>query len=135
VPAAEGGSPRDHAVGVDPIDRAGVRDGGAPVDLLGVDVEHPPRLAGAVAPPAVVEHERSEPGLREPCGVGVQAQRADRTKAVRHHDDRRPLHALGPVQPRGTRRPVGVEGRVLSGVTAHEVGGWGLLSHHAVSIS
>lgn len=132
--AAEGAAPRDHAVGVDPVDRAGVRDGGAPVGLLGVDVEDPAWLTGAVAPPAVVEHERGEPGLHEPCGVGVQAQRTDRTKAVGHDDDRRPLHPVGPVQPRGTRCAVGIEGRVLAGVVARRVGGRGFLGHRPGSI-
>jgi hypothetical protein len=74
----------------------------------------------------VVEDQGGVTGLREACGVSVQAQVTEGGEAVRQHHDRRVLDSIGPVQPRRARRALGQK----RGVVADEgvLGGHGLSS-------
>ena len=116
VAAAEGGTPSDDAGGVDVVQAPGVGEGGPPIRLLFGDVEDAPGMAFAGAPVPVVEDQGGVARLREPCGVGVQSQFAEGGEPMGHDDDGRTLDAVGSVQPRGTRRAVGIERDVVSDV-------------------
>ena len=91
MPAGERGPPQRDPIVVDPVEAARVRERGGPVAELALDVEQLPRLAAAVAEVPVGEDERSDAGVGESLGVGLEPVLARPTEAVAEDHQRRAL--------------------------------------------
>ena len=118
VAAGEARAPERDAGGVDPVERAGEGDRGAPVLVLAPDREQLARLAGRVPEVAVVEDERGDAGVAEALGVGPQARRAGAGETVGEDHDRlralAPPARIGPVEPGGAALAARFEVQVLA---------------------
>ena len=115
VAAAEGAAPQGDPVAVDGVEVAGVVDGGEPVRAVAERVD---QLVGALGVPeaAVVEEQGGDGTVDEPVGVRREPEVALGAEAVRHHDDRRRVLAVGQPEFGVDRAALAVE---LDGMDRH----------------